>query len=202
MPVELGAVRRFMPWIAGLTVIVAICGGLFAWSMHRQSESVDRIAQLPRGHELETAEEKALLRARIAAVKEDPGNPLPWNALGDLLFAIEAFRQAEQVYRRSLDIDGTQAAIWALMGEANVRQGSERDRFSVSATHAFNRALTLDGTNLRAQYYLSMADYNNGRRSAGVSRMRYVRDASAPGSMAHDAARATLKQWASDTEID
>ena len=187
--------RKLLPWLAIVAVLLAVGGGVALWASQRQAHMVDQIAELSPQQQPKDAGDKALLASRIAAAKQQPDDPLRWNALGNMLFALEAFPQAESAYRKSVEIDGSQADVWSLMGEARVRQGTEQDPVSVTAMFAFNQALRLNPADLRAHFYVSMADYNAGRRSKAISRMQYVVEASGEDDMARTAARQTLDQW-------
>lgn len=190
--------RKALPWLAILAVIIAIGGGLAYWASARQAGLVDRIAELNTGQQPKDAKDRAELAKRIAATKQNPDDPAKWNALGHMLFAIKAFAQAEKAYAKSVEIDNAQHEIWSLKGEARVRQGTEKDPVSVTAMFAFSQALRLNPNDLRAHFYVSLADYNDGKRSQAISRMRYVLDASGQDDMAKVAARETLKEWNAD----
>lgn len=187
--------RKLLPWLSILAVLIAIGGAVALWAGQRQAQMVERIAELTPDQRPDNAKDRALLAKRMAAAKQQPDDPLKWNSLGNMLFSLEAFAQAEKVYRKSLELDGSQSTVWSLMGEAQVRQGTEKDPVSVTAMFAFNQALRLDPNDLRAHFYVSLADYNNGRRSKAISRMRYVLEASEPDTMARIAAEQTLKEW-------
>lgn len=191
--------RKLLPWLAILAIVIAIGGGVALWANQRQAQMVEQIARLAPDQRPKDAKDRALLASRIAATKQQPDDPIRWSALGNMLFALEAFPQAESAYRKSLELDGSQSDVWSLMGEARMRQGSENDPVSVTAMFAFNQALRLDPNNLRAHFYISMADYNDGKRSKAMSRMRYVVEASGADTMARTAAEQTLDQWNSDT---
>lgn len=187
--------RRFAPALAVIAIMIGIGTAIFLWAEARQQASIDRIAELPLELQPKTPSEKQLLKSWLDAVKANPADAHGWNNLASVLFNLGAYGQAEQAYQKSLQIDDAQADIWSLMGESRVRQGKQNDPVSVTAMFAFNQALRLDPQNLRAHFYISLADFNDGKRNRAIDRMRYVADAGASDSMAQRAAQQTLKEW-------
>ena len=192
--------RKYMPWLAVIAIVIAIGAGVVLWAEARQQAAIDRIVELRPDQRPRTQQDKDLLASWIDAVKNHPDDPVAWNNLAGMLFNLRAFAQAERGYQKSLEIDSVQADIWSLMGEARVRQGQESDPVSATALFAFSQALRLDPENLRAHFYISLADFNDGKRQRAISRMRYVVEASGRDNMALRAAQQTLKEWNADAE--
>lgn len=187
--------RRFAPALAVIAIMIAIAGALYLWADARQQAAIERLTELPPELQPQKPADKQLLSSWVDAVKANPGDTNGWNSLAGVLFNVGAYAQSEQAYQKSLQIDDTQADIWSLAGEARVRQGKQSDPVSVTAQFAFNQALRLDPKNLRAHFYVSLADYNDGKHDRAIDRMRYVAEASEKNSMAQKAAQETLREW-------
>lgn len=203
MPVpESKLMRKFLPSLVVIAIVIAVGTAVAFWAEARQQAAIDRIVELKPDQQPKTQQDKDLLVSWIDQVKGNPEDPIAWNNLAGMLFNLKAFAQAEKGYQKSLEIDSAQADIWALMGEARIRQGKESDPVSVTALFAFNQALRLDPENLRAHFYIGLADFNDGKRSRAVSRMRYVLEASGQDSMARSAAQQTLDEWNAAADPD
>lgn len=193
--------RKFLPWLSVMAIVIAVGAAIAFWAESRQQAAIARIVELRPDQRPKSQQDRELLASWIDEVKSHPDDPVAWNNLAGMLFNLNAFVQAEKAYQKSLEIDSAQAVIWALMGEARVRQGKESDPVSMTALFAFNQALRLDPANLRAHFYISLADFNDGKRDRAISRMRYVMEASGEDSMAFRAAQQTLAEWSSVTEL-
>ena len=187
--------RRFAPALAVIAIMIAIAGALYLWADARQQAAIEGLTDLPPELQPKKAADRQLLSSWVDAVKANPGDTNGWNNLAGVLFNLGAYAQAEKAYQKSLQIDDSQADIWSLAGEARVRQGKQSDPVSVTARFAFNQALRLDPKNLRAHFYISLADYNDAKRDRAIDRMRYVAEASEKDSMAQQAAQQTLREW-------
>lgn len=192
--------RRFLPWLVVMAIVLAVGAAVAFWAEARQRAAIGRIVELRPDQQPKTQEDKDLLASWIDQVESRPDDAVAWNNLAGVLFNLKAFAQAEKAYQKSLEIDSAQAVTWSLMGEARVRQGKESDPVSVTAFFAFSQALRLDPKNLRAHFYISMADFNDGKRDRAISRMRYVVAASGQDNMARRAAQQTLEEWNASAE--
>lgn len=192
--------RKFLPWLAVMAIIIAVGAAVAFWAEARQQAAIGRIVELRPDQQPKTQEDKDLLASWIDEVKSRPDDPVAWNNLAGILFNLKAFAQAEKAYQKSLEIDSAQAVTWSLMGEARVRQGKESDPVSVTALFAFNQSLRLDPKNLRAHFYISLADYNDGKRERAISRIRFVVAVSGQDNMARKAAQQTLEEWNAGAE--
>jgi cytochrome c-type biogenesis protein CcmH len=89
-----------------------------------------------------------------AAAEASTDDARPWSDLAFAYFQQGAFDEAARAYRRALAIDPDAAVLWSALGETLV-MGSKRDPLPPEALQAFEKALTLDGTDPRARYFLA-----------------------------------------------
>lgn len=120
--------------------------------------------------------------AMIAQVRErlrqDPDNDQGWFNLGMLHRGLERFTEAEQAFRRAMELRPTNSDYVAYVGEMlQLRAGGTP---SPDAERLFRRALELDRSNPQARYYLAtIRDMRGDHRGAVDDMIALLRDAPA-----------------------
>lgn len=97
-----------------------------------------------------------------------PDDPVAWQELGLALFAANRFEEAASAYERAVEADGTSAVLWSSLGEAQV-MASEADPIPAAAAEAFRRALSLDGSDPRARYFLAVEKDLGGNHEGAIA---------------------------------
>lgn len=106
----------------------------------------------PAASDTESAPGIAELRALAEAAPDDAR---AWSNLAFAHFQKGEFAAAGNAYRRAVQIDDTQPALWSALGEALV-MASERDPLPPEALDAFTTAIALDPADPRARYFLAV----------------------------------------------
>lgn len=153
------------------------------------------------------------LIARVEAhLEQNPDDGRGWDVIAPVYMRLGRFDDAVRAFRASLRLNGENADRQANLGEA--LSGAANGVITSDAKAAFERALALDASNPRAQFYLGLAAEQDGRTTEAADRWRkllaqapadapwvvYVRQAlarldptaatSAPGPSAQDLASA------------
>ena len=75
---------------------------------------------------LTQAEYKAEMDAKLVELhdtaKANPDDIRARNALGDMLYYLERFDEAEQVWLASLEMNPDQPMVWSIVGETRIKQ--------------------------------------------------------------------------------
>ncbi len=95
------------------------------------------------------------LEQMAEAAEADPDNPVAWQELGLAYFYDNRFPEAAAAYERAVEADPDSAVLWSSLGEARV-MASQDEPLPAPALEAFRRALSLDGTDPRARYFLAV----------------------------------------------
>jgi cytochrome c-type biogenesis protein CcmH len=111
------------------------------------------------------------LDAMIASLRErlrqDPDNDQGWFLLGLSFRNAGDFAQAEQAFRRAMELRPNNADYVAYLGETLILKGSEGQAPPAEASQLFNRALQIDPNNAQAKYYLAtLKDMRGDHRGA------------------------------------
>ncbi len=164
-------------------LIAALMIGLIVFSALKRGQQGTNI--------LTVAEYVAEMELKLAALQEtvaaNPKDIRARNALGDMLYYLERFAEAEQVWLESLTMDDNQPMVWSIVGEARIKQ-SQQPGFPPEAVAAFAEALRRDPHDDRARFYMAMHDANNGRFDEALLVLREISAAAPPESMSKTAA--------------
>ncbi|WP_165357184.1 tetratricopeptide repeat protein [Sphingosinicella sp. CPCC 101087] len=111
-------------------------------------------------------------------LRRDPDNHGNWFLLGMAYRGSERFAEAEQAFRRAMELEPDNADYPAHVGEALLLQGG--DTPPPEAEQLFRRALELEPGNAQARYYLATLDDLEGEHQAAVDALiALLRDAPA-----------------------
>ncbi len=99
---------------------------------------------------------EAALSLLQRAIEQMPGEPGPWNNLGNILFALHRYPQAEQAYRECLLRNADFAEALGNLASACARQGRLAE-----AAPLYRRALELDPGNAILQHHLASCDVDS-----------------------------------------
>src|SRR5262249_57783537 len=96
------------------------------------------------------------LIARVEThLESNPDDGRGWDVIAPVYMRLGRFDDAIRAYRSALKLEGETADRQASLGEALAGAGG--GVITVDAKSAFERALELDKTNPRAQFYLGLA---------------------------------------------
>ncbi len=109
------------------------------------------------------------LIARVEShLERSPDDGRGWEVIAPVYMRLGRFDDAVRAYRSALKLEGETADRQASLGEALAGAGG--GVITADAKSAFERALVLDKTNPRAQFYLGLAAEQDGRTGEAVER--------------------------------
>lgn len=109
------------------------------------------------------------LIARVEThLERNPDDGRGWDVIAPIYMRLGRFDDAIRAYRSALKLEGETADRQASLGEALA--GAAGGVITTDAKGAFERALVLDKSNPRAQFYLGLAAEQDGRASEAVDR--------------------------------
>jgi cytochrome c-type biogenesis protein CcmH len=109
------------------------------------------------------------LIARVEThLERNPDDGRGWDVVAPIYMRLGRFDDAIRAYRSALKLEGETADRQASLGEALA--GAAGGVITTDARGAFERALVLDKSNPRAQFYLGLAAEQDGRASEAVDR--------------------------------
>lgn len=140
---------------------------------------------------LTQAEYKADMNAKLVELhdtaKANPDDIRARNALGDMLYYLERFQEAEQVWLASLEKNPDQPMVWSIVGEARIKQ-HKGVGYPPTAIAAFEEALKRDPKDDRARFFMAMHAANQGQFDAALATLQDLSAGAPPESMAKTAA--------------
>ncbi len=146
------------------------------------------------------AAEIKTLAALEAKAKLNPTGLEDRLALADFHFEKRRFRSAAKSYRIAAALSGGRPDIVSLFGEALTRAGG--GHVGEEARKAFERALARDPADVRAIYFLGLADAQAGKSRAALARWLRLEAGSAADAAWLPLLRQEIARVAKDAEID
>jgi cytochrome c-type biogenesis protein CcmH len=117
------------------------------------------------------ADSMAGLIARVEThLEQNPDDGRGWDVVAPVYMRLGRFDDAVRAFRSSLRLNGESADRQANLGEALT--GAANGVITSDAKAAFERALALDASNPRSQFYLGLAAEQDGRTTDAVDRWR------------------------------
>ena len=117
------------------------------------------------------ANSMAGLIARVEThLEQNPDDGRGWEVIAPVYMRLGRFDDAIRAFRSGLRLNGENADRQANLGEALI--GAANGVITSDAKAAFERALALDASNPRAQFYLGLAAEQDGRSTDAVERWR------------------------------
>ena len=159
---------RHRRWAAVATFVViplgAICVYLVLGSPNLPGQPLAQRFAAPAD-----ANSVAGLIARVEThLERNPDDGRGWDVVAPIYMRLGRFDDAIRAYRSALKLEGETADRQASLGEALA--GAAGGVITTDAKGAFERALVLDKSNPRAQFYLGLAAEQDGRASEAVDR--------------------------------
>jgi cytochrome c-type biogenesis protein CcmH len=113
----------------------------------------------------------ASVEAMVAQVDEhlarNPNDGKGWELIAPVYLRLGRFQDAVKARRNAIALNGESAERFASLGEALA--AAENGVINAEAQQAFERAVKLDGENVRARYYLGIAAEQAGRNADAVA---------------------------------
>jgi cytochrome c-type biogenesis protein CcmH len=166
----------------GIGAIVLVLAIIVGGALNRGQQGTKSLTQ---------AEYKAEMDAKLVELhntaKANPDDLRARNALGDMLYYMERFDEAEKVWLASLDLNPDQPMVWSIVGETRVKR-HQGTGYPADAIAAFEEALKRDPRDDRARFFMAMNDAQHGRYDAALSVLRDVSNSAPPESMSKTAA--------------
>ena len=157
--------------VAALTALIVLSFlpiGLYAvlGSPGIPGAPADARTGLPSGHEP--------IAAMIAQVEQhlaqDPNDGAGWRVIAPVYMQLGRFDEAVIAFRKSLKLNGETAARDSALGEALV--AAANGVVTDAAKETFERALARDPQEVRARYFLGLADEQDGNTQAAATKWR------------------------------
>jgi cytochrome c-type biogenesis protein CcmH len=109
----------------------------------------------------------SLIAQAEAHLREHPDDARGWRVLAPAYLDEQRFSDAANAYARVIAISGKDAELLTSYGEALVL--ADGGLITEAARAAFQEALGLDATALRARFYLGLADRQDGRAAEAIA---------------------------------
>jgi cytochrome c-type biogenesis protein CcmH len=183
---------------AGLLAIVAVGIAVF-----RSGEAVDAppvanaAAATPESAAGTIDDVVASLQEQL---RRDPDNHGNWFMLGLAFRGSERFAEAEQAFRRAMELAPDNADYPAHLGEALLVQGGNSP--PAESERLFRRALELQPGNPQARYYLATLDDMRGEHQAAVDALLALLEDAPPGAVWEVQVREAVTAIAERNRID
>ncbi len=136
-------------------------------------------------------EYKADMNAKLVELhdtaKANPNDLRARNALGDMLYYLERFDEAEKVWLASLEINPNQPMVWSIVGETRIKR-HKGPGYPADAIAAFEEALKRDPKDDRARFFMAMHAANQGQFEAALVTLNELSTGAPPESMSKTAA--------------
>lgn len=146
--------------IAGLALVFCI---IAYRTLESQGDGESHASETENGVSLPPSLEEIASRAEA-----NPDDPAAWQELGFAMFNANRFAEAADAYENATQADSESAILWSSLGEALV-MASDDDPMPEAAEAAFRRAITLDGSDPRARYFLAVARDLTGDHEGAIS---------------------------------
>lgn len=146
------------------------------------------------------ADVDSMISSLEAKLKQNPNDAEQWRMLGWSFFETGRYAESVTAYRRATQLKPGNADYWSSLGEALVLAGSGDVPKDASA--AFKKALSLDGKDPRARYFLGVEqDMAGNHRGAIDIWIGLLKDTPAGAPWEADV-RKTIEQVAAKEKID
>ncbi|MFC6487988.1 c-type cytochrome biogenesis protein CcmI [Nitratireductor sp. GCM10026969] len=136
---------------------------VLSWSLYALTGSpgmpASPLEQRLAGDPAQATVEELIARAE-AFLASNPDDVRGWETLAPIYARLGRYSDAVDAYRKTIELSGASAAREAALGEALVGQAG--GIVTADAEAAFARALSLDGANPRARFFMAMARAQEG----------------------------------------
>ena len=160
-------------WRKGMAVVLALGVPLLALAIYLQEGSPglpDRPIAARLAAPADTLPVEALIVRIERRLKEQPDDLQGWELVAPTYLRLGRYDDAAGAWTRAIILDGATAERLAARGEARVL--AAEGRVTAGARADFEKAAALDAAEPRAQYFLGLADYDEGRRDAALARWK------------------------------
>ncbi len=189
------AVARLQPlWhrraavITTLTVVPAVALGLY---LALGSPNVPAQPAFARVADPHGGQSIASLVSQVEAhLSRNPNDGAGWEVIAPVYLRMGRFDDAVMARRKSIALNGDNAAREADLGEALV--AAANGVVTDEAKQAFQRAVASDGQESKARYFLGLADEQDGNREAAAAKWRAMLDTAPANAPWADFVRAAL----------
>jgi cytochrome c-type biogenesis protein CcmH len=129
----------------------------------------------------------------------NPNDGAGWEVIAPVYLRLGRFADAVTARKKSIALNGDSPARQSDLGEALV--GAANGIVTDEAKLAFEHALAGDAHDLKARYFLGLADEQDGNRNAAAEKWRALLDDAPPGAPWRDFVRDSLAR-VTDTKAD
>jgi len=158
-------------WLRAVSAAAVLAVPLVSWGLYGVLGSPDmpeqplagRLAKNP----ADSTVDELIARAE-AHLAADPSDGKGWDVLAPVYLRMQRFSDSATAYRNAIRLEGETAARQAGLGEALTAAAG--GIVSAEAQAAFEAALKLDASNGKADFYLAMADSQEGRTEDAKAR--------------------------------
>ena len=160
-------------WRKGMAAVLALGVPLVALAIYLQEGSPglpDRPIAARLAAPADTLPVEALVVRIERRLKAQPDDLQGWELIAPTYLRLGRYDDAAGAWTRAMILDGATAERLAARGEARVL--AAEGRVTAGARADFEKAVALDAVEPRAQYFLGLADYDDGRRDAALGRWK------------------------------
>jgi cytochrome c-type biogenesis protein CcmH len=131
-----------------------------------------------------------------AHLAHDPNDGQGWQVIAPVYFHLGRFDDAVVAWRKSITLNGDSVARQTGLGESLV--GAANGVVTDEAKAAFQSAVATDPLDVKARYFLGLADEQDGDRAAAAAKWHALLDAAPPDAPWADFVRAALARVTSE----
>ncbi len=160
-------------WRKGMAAALALGVPLLALAIYLQAGSPG-LPDRPLAPRLAVSADSLPVEALVVRIerrlKAEPDDLQGWELIAPTYLRLGRYDDAAGAWTRAIILDGATADRLAARGEARVF--AAEGRVTPGAKADFEKAAALDPSEPRAQYFLGVADYDEGRRDAALARWK------------------------------
>lgn len=160
-------------WRKGVAAVLAAGVPLAALAIYLQAGSPG-LPDKPLAPRLAVSADQLPVQALVVRIerrlKEEPDDLQGWELIAPTYLRLGRYDEAAGAWTRAMILDGATAERLAARGEARVL--AAEGRVTAGAKADFERAEAIDPAEPRAQYFLGLADYDEGRHDAALARWK------------------------------
>jgi cytochrome c-type biogenesis protein CcmH len=160
--------HRRMASIAAVIVVPAVALGFYLFLGEPSVPSQSAFARASAPGAPQSIE--SLVSQVEAHLTRDPNDGPGWEVIAPVYFRLGRFDDAVVAWRHSIALNGDSASREANLGEALV--GATNGVVTEDAKAAFARAVAIDPHEVKASYFLGLADEQDGNRDAAAAKWR------------------------------
>jgi cytochrome c-type biogenesis protein CcmH len=152
--------------VASASAFTAQDPDLARLELYAKSKAPRTASAAPMSRPAELPDVETMIERLAARLETTPNDVEGWRMLGWSYFNLQQAPKAVEAYARAVALEPQAAALKAAYGEAMV--AAEGGSVTAQAAEMFNAVLAIEGGNVKARYYLALADAQNGKKQQAL----------------------------------